>query len=341
MSVIYAALMLRSAGKPITRDNLTALLKAAGVQASLGEIDALLSLLGSKPAPAAAEEPASQTARPASAQVTELPSQPSAPSKSGEALDPDQLALYVYVVAVGEPIPFETAGVDGAAVFALAEDSLVAVVHECSAQPYSSQDKKTVEEWVLSHQAIVEEAYRHYEAVLPMAFDTMVPGKHGGEAADRLRGWLRDEGDVLRRKADRVRNREEYGVQVLWDVESATREVMDTCPAIVEFKKGLGSKSEGAAYLYKQQLEKLVKGEIEKRAEIVFREAFELARQHAVEVSVEGLKRTEGNMRMVANLSCLVEKGRDEALKAAFNDCCAGNGLAARVTGPWPPYSFV
>ena len=326
MSLIYAALTLRSAGKPITRDNLKAVLEASGLQADQGEIDSLLSLIGGEPAMDPEKRPASHR---------------SAAPKSGEAADPDRSACYVYAVALGEPAPFATAGIDGAGVSVIGEDGLVAVVHECPAQPYSSQDKKTVEEWVLSHQAVVEEACRHYEAVLPMAFDTMVSGKDRAEAADSLRGWLRDEGDALRRKADRVRSREEYSVQVLWDVESATRQAMDTSPAIVEFKKGLDGKSQGAAYFYKQQLEKLVREEIQKRAETVFREAFELTRQHAVEVSVDKLKRTEGNMRMVANLSCLVEKGRDEAMKAAFDDHCARDGLAVRVTGPWPPYSFV
>lgn len=326
MSLIYAALTLRSAGKPITRDDLNAVLKAMGVQADQTEIDALLSLLGEQPS---------------GTRQTELPSGASAPPKSGEPPNPDQRALYAYAVAVGEPARFETAGIDGAAVFATAEGGLVAVVHECAAQPYSSEDREVVQDWALSHQAVVEEASRHYEAVLPMAFDTMVSGKDAAEAMDHLRGWLRDEADVLRRKAERVRNREEYGVQVSLDVESATRETMDTCPAIVEFRESLSHKSEGAAYLHKQQMEKLVRAEIQKQAEAVFREAFELASQHAVEISVDKLKKTQGNMRMVANLSCLVEKGRDEALKTAFNQLCAGDGLAVRVTGPWPPYSFV
>ena len=326
MSLIYAALTLRSARKPITADNLNAVLKATGVQADQGEIAALVSLLGEQRSVARESDAASQA---------------SPPSESSEAADPDSRALYVYAVAVGDPVPFETVGINGAAVFTLAEGGLLAAVHEQAATPYSSQDKGVVEGWVLSHQAVVEEASRHYEAVLPMAFDTMVSGKDREEAKDRLRAWLRDEGDTLRRRADRVRNREEYGVQVSLNVESAAHEAMDSCAAVIEFRKRLSNKSEGAAYLYKQQLDKLVRSEIQKRAETVFREAFELAGQHAVEVSVDRLKRAEGNMRMVANLSCLVEKGRAEALKAAFHGHCAGDGLAVRVTGPWPPYSFV
>lgn len=326
MSLIYAGLTLRSAGKPITRDNLNAVLKATGVQADQGEIDALLSLLGTRSEADRAKEAASEAP---------------APLKSGEAPNPDRHALYVYAVAVGEPASFVTAGIDGATVFTVVEGGLVTVVHKCVAQPYSSQEKEVVEAWVLSHQAVVEEASRHYEVVLPMAFDTMVSGKDVTEVADRLHRWLACEGDVLHYKIDRVRNREEYGVQVLWDVKSTTHEVTATCPAVVEFRKSLGSKSEGAAYFDKQQLEKLVRGELAKRAEALFRDVFELARRHAVEVSVDKLKKTEGNMRMVANLSCLVEKGRSEALRACFNNYCAGNGLTARVVGPLPPYSFV
>ena len=325
MSLIYAALTLRSAGRPITRDSLNAVLKATGVEADQGEIDALLSLLGEdRPHPRREEQGRTESPR----------------SRSGGTVDPDRRALYVYAVAVGEPVPFATAGIEGADVFTIAEGDLVAVVHERVAQPYSSQEGEVVESWVLSHQAVVEEASRHYDAALPMAFDTMVPGKDRAESERRLRTWLHDESDVLHRKADRVRNREEHGIQVMWDLEAATREIMDTCPAVADLKKSLNGKSEAAAYLYQQQMQRLVRTEIEKRAETVFREAFELARKHAVEVSVDKLKRAEGHMRMVANLSCLVEKGGDGLLAAAFNDYCDGDGLTVRVSGPWPPYSF-
>ncbi|MCK4376402.1 MAG: GvpL/GvpF family gas vesicle protein [Candidatus Brocadiae bacterium] len=362
MSLIYPALMLRSAGKPITRDNLNAVLKAAGLQADPVEIDALLSLLGEPVATGSQRQPGSGGADEGAVRIDQVedagaalrpeqaatarptqqsPSQTSTPPESGKAPNPHERALYVYAVAVGEPVQFESSGIERTAVFALAEGGLVATVHECAAQPYSSEDKEVVEKWVLSHQAVVEEASRHYGAILPMAFDTMVSGKDSAEAQDRLRAWLRDDADLLRRKAERVRNREEYGVQVLLDVASASRQATDTCPAIIELRKGLEGKSAGAAYLHKPRLEKLIREEIQKRAETVFREAFELAGQHSVEVSVDDVKKAEGNMRMVANLSCLVEKGRDEVLKAAFNSYCAGNGLAARVVGPLPPYSFV
>ena len=325
MSLIYAALTLRSAGRLITRDSLNAVLAATGVEADQGEIDALLCLLGeTRPRVPRKEEPESESPF----------------SRSDKATDPGCRALYVYAIAVGEPARFATAGIDGAAVFAVAEGDLVAAVHECAAQAYSSEDAGVVEKWVLSHQAVVEEACGRFEAVLPMAFDTMVAGNDRAEAERRLREWLRSESDALRRKAEQVRNREEHGVQVLWDLEYATREVMDTCQAVVDFQKSLSGKSEAAAYLYQQQMQKLVRREIEKRAETVFREALDLAREHAVKVSVDKVKRTEGNMRMVANLSCLVERGRGEALAAAFNDFCSGDGLTVRISSPLPPYSF-
>lgn len=326
LSLIHAALTLRSAGRPITRGSLDAVLNAAGAQASREEIGALLLLLEPEPRAEPQEEPASQAA---------------APPESREDPGPDDRALYVYAVAAGEPVAFAAAGIDSAPLLAVDTGGLVAVVHECSAQPYASQEKEVVEGWVQEHNAVVAEALQHYDAVLPMAFDTLVFGKDAIEATDRVRQWLRDDGDMLRRKLDRIRDRQEYGVQVTWDLKSASRDVVDTCPAIAEFKKDLAGKPEGAAYFLKQQLEKQVKKEIEKKAQAIFREVFDLAREHAVEVSVDKLKRAEGNVRMVANLTCLVERGRDEALKAAFNDYCTGDGLAARVTGPWPAYSFV
>jgi len=337
VSLIYAAATLRSAGKPVTRETLGTLLDVTGVQADPAEIDALLSLVAVEGQPGSQPDPQPDP----QAGPQERPARQSPPRpKTGNAQNTHHRALYVYAVAVGEPTPFETAGIDDAEVFAVPENGLVAVVHECAAKPYASKDKETVEKWVIRHQAVVMEACRRYAAVLPMAFDTMVSGKDRADAADHLRTWLHDDGDALLQKADRVRHRQEYGVQVFLDVESATPDVMATCPEVVELKKALTGKSEGAVYFQKQELEKRVREQILKRAETVFREAFDLARQNAVEVSVGKLKTGQDNLRMVANLSCLLENGTDEALRAAFSDYCTGKGLSVRVTGPWPPYSF-
>lgn len=122
---------------------------------------------------------------------------------------------------------------------------------------------------------------------------------------------------------------------------SDAAEVMDSSEAVAQVEEDLSGKSEGAAYFGRRRVQKQVEQEVEERTKEVFRQAFQLAGEHAVEVSVDKLKDTGDGMRMVANLSCLVEEGQEEGLRAAFEEYCAGDGLAVRFAGPLPPYSFV
>ena len=164
MSLIHTALMLKSAGKPITPGNLRAVLSATGVRTDHGEIDAFLSLLGQQHSVTREGDGTCQS---------------SSSLESSGASESDCLAPYIYSVATGEPAHFKTAGMTGAAVSRLAERGLVAMVHEQTAAPCP-------------------------------------PPEEGSR-------------DTLRQKADRVRTREECGVQVTVSVSVGRPERAEGC----------------------------------------------------------------------------------------------------------------
>ena len=64
--------------------------------------------------------------------------------------------LYVYCVARGDgnrllgPI-----GLGGRTVYTLGSGDIRAVVHDCQAEPYQSQDPQVVQGWVVAHQNVV------------------------------------------------------------------------------------------------------------------------------------------------------------------------------------------
>ena len=87
MEYIYSAMVLYSAGKPITEEGVTAILKAAGVELDAAKVKALIASLegvdikaaiasaavAAAPAPAAAAPAAHAAAAPAAAAKPEVP----------------------------------------------------------------------------------------------------------------------------------------------------------------------------------------------------------------------------------------------------------------------------
>ena len=95
--------------------------------------------------------------------------------------------LYVYCVARGDGNHlFGPIGLDGQVVYTVGSGDIRAVVHNCQAEPYQSQDPQVVQGWVVAHQNVVlAAATEAFGTVLPMAFDMIV---RGGPGQRRHRG---------------------------------------------------------------------------------------------------------------------------------------------------------
>ncbi len=248
---------------------------------------------------------------------------------------------YVYCITeAGERLSLGTIGIEGNEVYTIPTEGLCAVVHNCPAQPYSSYDEELVRRWVVSHQAVVEAALSRFGTVLPMRFDTIIQDKDGIDADDNVRRWLIDEGDELKKKLDRLREKEEYGVQVFWEPKTIATMLSGTSPEIVKLEEEIRSQPKGLAYMYRQRLEKLLKEEVEKEAERCFRDFYHRIKGCVAEAKVERTKKTE-EKQMLINLSCLVPRGRTGSLADELEKIDSMAGFSVRFTGPWPPYSFV
>ena len=247
---------------------------------------------------------------------------------------------YVYCIAeAGEILSLGTTGIDGSEVYTIPAEGLCAIVHNCPAEPYSSDDKELVRRWVINHQAVVEAALSRFSTVLPMRFDTIIQDKDGIDAEDNVRRWLIDEGDELKKKLDRLREKEEYGVQVFWEPKTIATMLSGTSPEIVKLEEEIRSKPKGLAYMYRQRLEKLLKEEVEKEAERCFRDFYHRIKGCVAEVKVERTKEVV-DKQMLINLSCLVPRGRTGSLADELEKINSEDGFSVRFTGPWPPYSF-
>ena len=230
-------------------------------------------------------------------------------------------------------------GLDGSEVYSIPVGGLCAVVHDCPAAPYSSDDEEVVRQWVVSHQTVVEAALREFDTVLPMRFDTIIRDTDAVSARDNVRQWLGAGSGELEEKLSHLRGKEEYGVQVFWDPAAIAGQLSKTSPEIAGLEEEIKSKPRGLAYMYRQRLEKLLKQEVEREAERRFRDFHHRIKASVSETKLERTKR-EGDRQMLMNLSCLVPRGGTRPLSEELEKIDGMDGISVRFTGPWPPYSF-
>jgi hypothetical protein len=249
--------------------------------------------------------------------------------------------LYVYCVARGDgncllgPI-----GLGGQVVYTVGSGDIRAVVHNCRAEPYQSQDPQVVQGWVVAHQNVVLAAAEAFGTVLPMAFDMIVRGASGGGAAGALRDWLDERRDRFPRLLDRLAGKAEYGVQVLWDRQVIAAWLVESDDELHKMQNEAQGKPKGLAHLLGQKLAKAIRAAMEKQADLFAQDFYARIRRCVEDVRVDKLKKVDGGKQMLLNLSCLMQQGSGE-LGRVLDDLQQTKGISVRFTGPWPPYSFV
>ena len=249
--------------------------------------------------------------------------------------------LYVYCVARGDgnrvlgPI-----GLGGQVVHTMGSGDIRAVVHNCQAEPYQSEDPLVVEGWVVAHQNVVRAATEAFGTVLPMAFDMIVRGAPGGGAVAALRNWLDERRDRFTRLLDRLAGKAEYGVQVFWDREAIAASLVESDEALRGMRDEAKTKPKGLAHLLQQKLAKAIRAAMENQADLFAQDFYARIRRCVDDVRVEKLKKDDGGKQMLLNLSCLMPDGGKE-LGRVLDEIQKTAGISVRFTGPWPPYSFV
>jgi len=233
-------------------------------------------------------------------------------------------------------------GIEANEVYGIPYDDLCAIVHNCPARPYESEDQEIVKGWVIAHQKVVDAAWERFGTVIPIGFDTIVQGIAAVDPEENMKNWLKDDYDNLKAKMEKIRDRAEYGVQVLWDSKIAAQRIAENNLDIKKLDQEIKSKPRGIAYMYRQKLKDLLKKEMENRADRYFKEFYEKIIPHADDIRVEKTRKTEDKEKqMLLNLSCLLPKDASKKLGEELEKIEAMKGFSVRYTGPWPPYSFV
>jgi nicotinamide mononucleotide adenylyltransferase len=250
---------------------------------------------------------------------------------------------YVYGIAVGkEAVKLGKIGIENNEVYTIPYQNLCAIVHNCPPEPYQSQDDETVKRWVRAHQDVLDEAKKVLGTIIPLGFDTILQPKDDATSPDQMvRDWLKEDYDRLSALMEKIKDKDEYGVQVSYEPKVMSELIAQQSEEVKKIKEEMATKSSGMAYMYKQKLEKAVKAEMERLADEWFKNFYSNIKKHTEDIVVEKTKKLEKDKVMLLNLSCLVSKEKVEGLGEELEKIDNMEGFSVRFTGPWPPYSFV
>jgi hypothetical protein len=270
--------------------------------------------------PASSVRPAVRTARrPSSAAVLDAP--PSAGEPTGRG-------RYVYcIIRSDQPLSFGAIGMgeEPAPVYTVRCDDLSAVVSDA---PLGVLDP--TRDNVLAHQRVNETVMSEH-TVLPMSFGTVF--KTRDDVTAFLKSAYRAFSDVL----DKMENKLEFGLKVLWDRDAVIHEIEDEDEDIHRLKSEIAAQK-GSTYFARMQYGRLIDAALQAKSERYVSEIFERLR----DVSVAARANKPIGDRMILNAAFLVSRDAEQAFDKRVKELGATHDkLTFKYTGPWPPYNFV
>jgi hypothetical protein len=266
---------------------------------------------------AAVQAPPAVTARPAP--VARGGDKEPAPATRGK---------YVYcIIDSVEPLRFGSIGIGVVPtdVSTVHYKNLAAVVSDAPLEVLDS-----TRENVLAHERVNETVMRDH-TVIPMSFGTIFRTRD--DIVELLRSASEAFGDVLQK----MRNKLEFGLKVLWDRDQAIRELESEDEDIGRLKKEI-SGQKGPTYFARMQYGRLVDAALQARSERYVAEILSDLR----DVSVASRINKPIGDKMIMNAAFLISRDCEAPFDARVKAIAKRFAtLTFKYTGPWPPYNFV
>ncbi len=235
---------------------------------------------------------------------------------------------YVYCIINSEkPLKFGYIGIgaEPPEVYSIHYRNLAAVVSDAPLEVLDSTRDN-----VLAHER-VNETVMHDHTVIPMSFGTIF--KTHDDIVELLRSAFDAFGDVL----NKMQNKLEFGLKVLWDPDQAVRDVEMEDEDIAKLKKEI-STQKGPTYFARMQYGRLVDAALQARSERYVASILNELR----DVSVASRINKPIGDKMIMNAAFLISRNQEQAFDRKIK-AIAGrlDQLTFKYTGPWPPYNFV
>jgi hypothetical protein len=247
---------------------------------------------------------------------------------AGESAASASRGKYVYcIIESSDPLRFGPIGVgaDPSDVHTVHYKNLAAVVSDAPLEVLDS-----TRENVLAHER-VNETVMHEHTVIPMSFGTIFKTRE--DIVELLRSAAEAFGDVL----NKMQNKLEFGLKVLWDRDQAVREVEREDEDISRLKKEI-SGQKGPTYFARMQYGRLIDAALQSRSERYVADILDQLR----DVSVASRINKPIGDKMIMNAAFLIARDQETAFDAKVKQIAARfDKLTFKYTGPWPPYNFV
>ena len=236
---------------------------------------------------------------------------------------------YVYCIVRSErQRDFGAIGIGGGQrVFTVAFQDLAAVVSDTPIVIYDPTRDN-----VLAHEFVNETVMREF-TVIPMSFGTVFRSED--DVTELLRSTYQAFSDVLDKMQDKI----EFGLKVLWDREKVVANLERENDEIRRLKDEISRHSASSTYFARMQLGRLIESALEDMSQRYVADIHEQLKTVAV---ASRSNKVIGD-RMIMNAAFLVERAQeapfDEKVKEAsrqYEDI-----LTFKYSGPWPPYNFV
>ena len=254
------------------------------------------------------------------------PGPPAAAAAAAKAAE--SRGKYVYcIIQSDEPLRFGPIGIgaEPADVHTVSYKALAAVVSDTPVEVFDA-----TRENVLAHERVNETVMRKH-TVIPMSFGTVF--KTRDDIVELLRAAYEAFNDVLNKMEDKL----EFGLKVLWDREVMLREIENEDEDVRRLKTEISSQK-GSTYFARMQYGRLMDAALESRSERYVREIFEELRP----VSVASRANKPIGDKMIMNAAFLVAREKETAFDSKVKQIGARHDkLTFKYTGPWPPYNFV
>ena len=206
---------------------------------------------------------------------------------------------YVYcIIEATDALKFGTIGIgaDPSDVYTVHFKTLAAVVSDAPLEVLDS-----TRENVLAHERVNEAVMREH-TVIPMSFGTIFKTRE--DIVELLRSAAEAFGDVL----NKMQNKLEFGLKVLWDRDQAIREVEAEDDDIGRLKKEI-SGQKGPTYFARMQYGRLVDAALQARSERYVAEILDELR----DVSVASRINKPIGDKMIMNAAFLISRDRESA----------------------------
>ena len=266
-----------------------------------------------------------------------------APDERSELFGPDDTGCWVYGITRSGPSPPVAQGISPTASVSFVDaEGLRAIVSRVRLADvqYGGDvaDMNRLGEQAVAHEAVLAAALEA-GPVLPLRFGTIFRDE------EEIRQTLATHRAALAESLDRLSGRAEWDVKVLCRPETLASWVTEHSTAATSLLAD-DVRGEGAAFMRRRRLERVVDEETERLAEGLGGEVAAVLSEHAEETvpaaaalvsNPEGLRLVRSDAYLVAS----VNRSDFERAAAEAENRFAMRGCVLRVVGPLPPYRFI